>query len=32
MLPDSSKTNLSRLREDYPEIYKEFREAPSPFP
>ena len=31
MLPDASQSNLSRLREDYPELYKEFKEAPSPF-
>jgi hypothetical protein len=31
MLPDVSQANLLRLREDYPELYKEFREAPSPF-
>jgi hemerythrin-like domain-containing protein len=31
MLPDSAQTNLSRLREDYPELYAEFKAAPSPF-
>jgi len=31
MLPDSAQSNLSRLREDYPELYAEFKEAPSPF-
>ena len=31
MLPDASQANLSRLREDHPELYKEFRDAPSPF-
>ena len=31
MLPDSTQANLSRLREDYPELYAEFKAAPSPF-
>lgn len=31
MLPNGSQANLSRLREDHPELYLEFREAPSPF-
>ena len=31
MLPDGSQANLSRLREDHPELYAEFRAAPSPF-
>jgi len=31
MLPDGAQANLSRLREDYPELYAEFKAAPSPF-
>ena len=31
MLPDSTQANLSRLREDHPELYAEFKAAPSPF-
>lgn len=31
MLPDGAQANLARLREDYPELYAEFRAAPSPF-
>lgn len=31
MLPDGAKENLARLREDYPELYAEFKAAPSPF-
>ena len=31
MLPAAAQDNLSRLREDYPELYAEFKAAPSPF-
>lgn len=31
MLPDGSQARLSMLREEHPELYKEFRDAPSPF-
>lgn len=31
MLPEGTQANLSRLREDYPQLYAEFKEAPSPF-
>lgn len=31
MLPKGAQANLSRLREDYPELYAEFKAAPSPF-
>lgn len=31
MLPGSAQANLSRLREDHPELYAEFKAAPSPF-
>jgi hypothetical protein len=31
MLPDGTQANLSRLREDHPELYAEFKAAPSPF-
>ena len=31
MLPDGTQANLLRLKEDYPELYAEFKEAPSPF-
>lgn len=31
MLPDGAQANLARLREDYPELYAEFKTAPSPF-
>lgn len=31
MLPDGAQANLARLREDYPELYAEFKSAPSPF-
>ncbi|SOB74904.1 Hemerythrin-like domain-containing protein [Marinobacter sp. LV10R510-11A] len=31
MLPGGAQANLSRLREDHPELYAEFKAAPSPF-
>ncbi len=31
MLPSGAQANLSRLREDYPQLYTEFKGAPSPF-
>lgn len=31
MLPAAAQDKLSRLREDYPELYAEFKAAPSPF-
>ena len=31
MLPSGAQENLSRLREDFPELYAEFKTAPSPF-
>ncbi|MGO1499991.1 MAG: hemerythrin domain-containing protein [Marinobacter sp.] len=31
MLPDGAQANIARLREDYPELYAEFKAAPSPF-
>jgi len=31
MLPDDTQASLSQLREDYPELYAEFKKAPSPF-
>lgn len=31
LLPDGAQENLARLREDYPQLYREFKEAPSPF-
>ena len=31
MLPDGAQANLARLKEDYPQLYEEFKAAPSPF-
>ena len=31
MLPDGAQANMARLREDHPELYAEFKAAPSPF-
>lgn len=31
MLPSGGQANLARLREDYPQLYAEFKGAPSPF-
>ncbi|WP_417500710.1 hemerythrin domain-containing protein [Marinobacter sp.] len=31
MLPEGAQANLARLKEDYPELYDEFKSAPSPF-
>jgi len=31
MLPDGTQASLSQLREDHPELYAEFKAAPSPF-
>ncbi|MGC3873978.1 hemerythrin domain-containing protein [Halomonas sp. GXIMD04776] len=31
MLPSGAEASLARLQEDYPQLYAEFKEAPSPF-
>lgn len=31
MLPEGAQANLARLREDYPQLYAEFKQAPPPF-